>query len=725
MKADITRPEPDREQVNIFFRTLFKHAASGTFVSLRSFYDDDSTKPFAIETIPVDDREEVVDAAYHQARRAANDKRKIVFCPPVATFTNTQHAGKADVADGLTLTAECDEKLQAARALLEKLLGPATLVVASGGEWTNPETGEIEPKLHLHWRLKKPARGDDRVRLEEARELVIEIAGSDPTHGPISHPIRWPGSIHRKGEPKLCRIIAENPKREIDLATALAALKKVAPPVVSHHTTNGSAQGAASDWGELIAGILSAESYHEPLIRLAAKLLATGMSDGAAVNLLEGLMDSSTGPHDDRWQARRADITRGVSTAREKYGHQEAPLIIATPHVWVDPSKIPQRQWLYKPHYIRKFLSATFSTGGVGKSSLIIAEALAMVTDKLLLDVCPSSALGVWYWNGEDPGEELDRRFAAAEKHHNLKPEDIGGRLFVDSGRTMPIVIAEDDRTGTRVATPVINEVITTLLANKIDVLIIDPFVACHRVAENNNSGIERVAKSWSHIAEAANCSIMLVHHVRKTGGESVTVEDGRGASALLAAARTARTLNTMTIREAENAEIPENERRLHFRADIGKANLTRPAERADWFKLVSVDLQNNEIGSGGDEVGVVTSWTYPEVNAPTITTADIRRAQEAIKAGGPWREDQRSTKETWVGIPVAQALNLNAERKSDKRAIVDVIRDWLRAGWLKKVGGQDAGRKAHTYVEAGKAPVDMEAAPVQGPARPGKAQND
>ena len=63
--------------------------------------------------------------------------------------------------------------------------------------------------------------------------------------------------------------------------------------------------------------------------------------------------------------------------------------------------------------------------------------------------------------------------------------------------------------------------------ANKIDVIVVDPFVTTHRVNENDNASVERVAKSWSKIAEAANCSVMLVHHSRKTGGEAATVDEG------------------------------------------------------------------------------------------------------------------------------------------------------------------------------------------------------
>jgi hypothetical protein len=177
----------------------------------------------------------------------------------------------------------------------------------------------------------------------------------------------------------------------------------------------------------------------------------------------------------------------------------------ATPFVWIDPTTIPKRRWLYKPHYIRQFTSLTISTGGVGKSSLVIAEALAMVSGKPLLGITPEvqsegRKLRVWYWNGEDPLEELNRRFAATIKHFELKPDDIGDRLFLDTGRVQPIIIAEEIRREVQVYVPVVKAVIETITDNKIDVLIVDPFVTCHRVHENDNAAIGRVAKAWAHI---------------------------------------------------------------------------------------------------------------------------------------------------------------------------------------------------------------------------------
>jgi len=393
--------------------------------------------------------------------------------------------------------------------------------------------------------------------------------------------------------------------------------------------------------------------------------------------------------------------------------------IKATPFAWVDPTKVPLREWLYRPHYIRQFVSLTVSTGGVGKSSLLIAEALAMVSGKDLLNVSTDGELlRGWYWNGEDPADELQRRFAAAIKHFGLSPDDIGDRLFLDSGRNMPIVLAEEGKRGTVIATPVIKDVTATLLANKIDVLMIDPFVACHRVSENDNTAIERVAKAWSYIAEVANCSIMLAHHTRKTlGGNNVSVDDSRGASALLAAARTARTLNNMTKEEAEKVSINLSQRPFHFRSDIGKANLTRPAENADWFKLVSIDLQNNPAmpGMPGDEVGVVTLFEYPTMDERVVTVADIERTQNAIKTGGPWRRNLRA-KQAWVGAAIAQVLGLDLALKENRQAVETRIQTWLLRGLLaieKRPDPTVKNREPVDFVVVGRPPTAADAEEV------------
>jgi hypothetical protein len=98
----MTRLEPNRDQIATYFGTLFKHASPGSWVSLRAFPDDKDPNPFRITPIQLNgDLGPLIDAAYAEARKVANAKRKVVFCPPVATFTNAEHARQEDLCDGL------------------------------------------------------------------------------------------------------------------------------------------------------------------------------------------------------------------------------------------------------------------------------------------------------------------------------------------------------------------------------------------------------------------------------------------------------------------------------------------------------------------------------------------------------------------------------------------------------------------------------------------------
>jgi len=111
-------------------------------------------------------------------------------------------------AEGLALSVECDATPAAARTRLEAILGPATVVIASGGEWTDPATGEVEDKLHLHWHLTEPTQTpEDNAVLNEARRLATALVGSGATNVPLVHPIRWPRSGHREQHPhRLCQV---------------------------------------------------------------------------------------------------------------------------------------------------------------------------------------------------------------------------------------------------------------------------------------------------------------------------------------------------------------------------------------------------------------------------------------------------------------------------------------------------------------------------------------
>ena len=224
--ADATALEPDIEQIRTFVDALFRHADPGSFINLRAFDDERADMP-ALFTVGVSVGDaELVPLAAEYARQAATHPRPHVFCPPVATFSNARKADMDCLANGVAISVECDARPNASRSALTEILGVPTVVVASGGEWLDAETGEIEPKLHLHWRLAIPTRTPaEHTLLREARALATRLVGADATSIAINHPMRWPGSLHRKAEPRLATIVASC-DREIDLRDAIADLRE-------------------------------------------------------------------------------------------------------------------------------------------------------------------------------------------------------------------------------------------------------------------------------------------------------------------------------------------------------------------------------------------------------------------------------------------------------------------------------------------------------------------
>ncbi|MBT7286510.1 MAG: AAA family ATPase, partial [Rhodospirillaceae bacterium] len=235
---------------------------------------------------------------------------------------------------------------------------------------------------------------------------------------------------------------------------------------------------------ELIAAIQSAEDLYPALRTLAWRMSGDrSYSQAEAVEILDGIMDGSAAknPHHIRnedWMERGSKISDLVASAWEKHlyplgsqsdmmlemlGEVEKPLFdlgravaapaapktprpdIEVPDFKKSDKPLPPREWLYGHHMIRGFLTATVSAGGMGKSSLIIVEALSMASGRELLGVTVYEPIRVLYWCGEDPRDELQKRVEAAMDHHGLENADLGGRLFILSGRDMGLNLAYHD----------------------------------------------------------------------------------------------------------------------------------------------------------------------------------------------------------------------------------------------------------------------------------------
>jgi hypothetical protein len=362
--------------------------------------------------------------------------------------------------------------------------------------------------------------------------------------------------------------------------------------------------------------------------------------------------------------------------------------IVATPFTWRAEADIPARQWLYGRHLLRRFVSVDVAAGGTGKSSVKIGEALAMASGRNLYETeVHDGPLSVWLYNLEDPAEESERRIHATAKWFHIKPEDLDGRLYVDSGRDQRCVIATETEYGARIAQPVYEQIKAQLLERKIDVLTIDPFVSSHEVSENDNRAIDAVVKAWGRLADECNCSINLVHHVRKGNGTETNADSARGAKALVDAARSVQVFNRMSPDEAALAGVAEDQRGFYFRVQNDKANLA-PADKAAWYRMNNVSLDN------GDQVGVACPWKWPEL-FEGISTQHLIAAQKVVDQG-EWRADPRSPE--WVGVAVARVLDLDPE--NCRKRISKILSDWVSNGAFKVVEKLDEQRRPRKFVE-------------------------
>ena len=368
---------------------------------------------------------------------------------------------------------------------------------------------------------------------------------------------------------------------------------------------------------------------------------------------------------------------------------------------WRDPSTIPPRQSLYDGHYNRRAIGATVGGGGRAKTTRALYEAVCMAIGRDLAteQELPAGKLRIWVCNGEEDQDELDRRVAAVCQHYRVTEEDLGGGLYVQSVRDNPLRIATLVRNAPVIDGAVMSYMEGFIKSRTIDVFMLDPLVSFHGVVENDNGHMDVVVKEgFGAIANRTNSAGELFHHPGKPkpGQVETTVEDSRGASALIWAVRSARVFNFMTPDEAAKLGMAEDERRLHVKIANGKANMG-PLGRAKWMRLLVENLTN------GDQVAVASPWEPPDPFRG-ITPADMELAR-SLAATGEYRADMRSPK--WIGYALAARFELTVSHKGendpkDVSRLKTILKTWISNKALKIEERKDGEGKLREFIVPG-----------------------
>jgi hypothetical protein len=272
-----------------------------------------------------------------------------------------------------------------------------------------------------------------------------------------------------------------------------------------------------------------------------------------------------------------------------------------------DEASIEPRKWIYAHHYLRSFVSVLASAGGIGKTSLQIVEALAIVTGRPLLGEDVKERTNVWIVNLEDPLEEIQRRVLAAMKHYGIKPAEVEGRLFVNAGRDFSLKFGIQTRDGVLPNTKLVEYLCKKIPEKQIGCVFIDPFVGAHNINENDNMAVNAIVAEIRRVADETKSAIGLVHHIRKGNGEDASIDSVRGAGSLIGAARAARVVNRVSEDDAMKLGVEPDKAKGIFRVDDGKANLAPPADKSTYRQMIGVKIDN------GEWIGVCVPFELPD----------------------------------------------------------------------------------------------------------------
>jgi hypothetical protein len=286
-----------------------------------------------------------------------------------------------------------------------------------------------------------------------------------------------------------------------------------------------------------------------------------------------------------------------------------APAAVPLTRGVADIPAVPRkRHWVHGTDAMRGTVSLLIAPGARGKSSWLLALALACCTGRDLLDAHVFGApLNVLYVNAEDSFAEIGLRIRAAMRHHRICDADATS-LRIAAADQHQIVLLEQDR-----AQPKLNEGGWGLLVKLVDeahcdLLILDPLVVfMGGVSLNDNAAAGLLMNRLTRLAVEKDLAAVIAHHASK-GRDLDSPDAAMGAVSFVNMARVAKSLDFLDDDTADEIGIRDEDRSALFRIVGTKQNLAPPNSADRLYRLVSIDMMNAElpIYPNGDEVVVV-----------------------------------------------------------------------------------------------------------------------
>lgn len=346
----------------------------------------------------------------------------------------------------------------------------------------------------------------------------------------------------------------------------------------------------------------------------------------------------------------------------------------------IDPVTVPRVRFVYGDTYAAGYLTVTYAAPKVGKSLLGLAEAIDAATGRGFLTGRPAAPQSVLYFNAEDDQDVVDARVLAVLQHYGIPQSEIEGRLFAVSGisEDRQLVLVKGENSAIQEDT--FKWLADFIGTERVGLSIFDPLQDLSQSPETNET-FRALGGRIRRLGHDTASAIGMVHHTRKpSAGVQVTIDDGRGGSALRGVARFNRLLVPMT--ETEGAQAGVDDHRRFFRVAEAESNLAPPsADRNRWFEKVGVSIGN------GAAYPSVKPWTWPEALTGVTSSHAARvraRIAERDAVGNPPRA--HSAAEDWAGKIVADVVGIDltgVSAKAGKARVASLLKAWTDAGFL------------------------------------------
>jgi len=345
--------------------------------------------------------------------------------------------------------------------------------------------------------------------------------------------------------------------------------------------------------------------------------------------------------------------------------------------LWVDgelfnAAAIPRRPWAVPGYLMRGSVTVLSGQGAGGKSSLVVRWTVNLAAGEAIGQFAPTEPMRVVNYNVEDDRDEQQRRYSAALKASDHKPEVLQ-HIIRCGPEDVGTLFERDQVTGRITPTPAMAQLEELCVTTEADVLFCDPLAELHNAEENDNTAMRAVVAAFRSLAKRLNIAVVILHHDRKGSSAPGDMDRVRGASAISGAVRVMLTLTTMTEEEGDKLGIAPQERRRHFRIDGAKSNYA-PTQEAEWWRLAAYEIEN------GEQIAACMPWQAPSPWAG-LQWDQITKIMAEIEAGpgregALWMVDKKGA--YWAGHVIMKHSTLN-----EKQAGV-LLKAWEANGALQ-----------------------------------------